>query len=353
MPEPEVKAAVPDEAFPVKEDTYTKLFGQGGVGITPGKRGKELIDTHITRKSHDALSVLDKASEIAEKTNQDYIDRFAPFLKVGKEVYETAMDSTKANNLANRTIRDKRVDLEGNVIGDSLEDVYKNVPRGMQHLADRYVIARDSISRMDRNIQVWGKEKWFPQTSKDAADLVANLETRYPWLKKYGEKWNEYNRAGQDLAVKEGIASQKLIDTLRFTNPNYAPMFRQQPRGSMGKKLAINTGKAGFSNQKLNVKRAVGSGRKIIEPAQGMIEQTASSYNAMLRNRALQALHKQVLADPERFKDVVRIVEETPEAKKATADKLTAAIKENGAEGIVDMLNEEVTHLVCKAKQGN
>lgn len=345
------EVAATAEAPAARESWYTRLFGNNGVGVTPGRQGKELIDTQITRNAKEPISVLDKTKELTEQTNQDYIDRFAPFQKIDQDVYDAAMDSTKGNNLANTTIKDKMVDLEGNVIGDSLKDVYDVVPRGMKHISDRYVVARDAINRMDRNIQVYGKEKWFPQTSREAATLTANLEQQYPWLKQFGEKWNAFNRNRQDLWIQSGMASQRLIDTLRHTNPNYTPMFRQQPRLGLGRQMTLNTSKPGFGNQKLPIKRAVGSGRKIIEPAQGMIETTASSYNAMLRNRAMQELYKKVLADPGRFKGLVEIIEESPEAKKATINKLNDAINENGAEGIADMLNDEVNQLWNKAKQ--
>ncbi|MUT66004.1 LPD38 domain-containing protein [Paenibacillus sp. NEAU-GSW1] len=334
-----------------KEHWFTKLFGNQGVGVTPGKKTKELIDTQVVSNSREPLALMDKAREFTEKTNQDYIDRFSPFRKINEQTYDAAMDSTRANNLANIAIKDKLVDLEGNVIGNSLAEVYSTVPRGQKHVADRYLIARDAINRMDRQQQVYGKEQWFPQTSKEAEALVTKLEQQYPWLKEFGTEWNQFNRNRQDLWVQSGISSQQLIDTLRHTNPNYTPMFRQQPKLGLGRKLALNTGSAGFSGQKGPIKRAVGSGRKIIDPAQGMIETTASSYNAMMRNRAMQELYKAVQANPERYGGVMEIVEEAADAKQATLKTINDAIAENGVDGIADLLNDEMNHLWKKANQ--
>ncbi|OUS72975.1 hypothetical protein B1748_23490 [Paenibacillus sp. MY03] len=346
---------IPDTPAPIerpKEAWFTRLFGNRGVGIRAGANdGRELIDTQITSNPREPLALMEQARELAERTNQDFVDRFAPFRKINEQTYDAAMDSTRSNNLANITIKDKFVDLEGNVIGNSLGDVYSAVPRGQKHIADRYLVARDAIDRMDRQIQVYGKEKWFPQTSQDAAALATKLEQQYPWLKQFGDEWNKFNRNRQDLWVQSGIASQDMVNRLRVSNPNYTPMFRQQPRRGLGGQLAINTGKSGFSGQKAPVKRAVGSGRKIIDPAQGMIETTASSYNAMLRNRAMQELYKALQANPDRYKGVMEIVEETADARQSTLKKINEALNDGGPDSLANLLNDEVNQLWKKAKQ--
>lgn len=334
-----------------KDPWFNRLFGEQSVGITPAsKSGKELIDTHIVTRPKEQGSLLSRGREVAENIEQDYIDKFAPFKKIDNATYDAAMDSTRANNLATTSVKDKFVDLEGNVIGNSLKDVYSTVPRGQKHIADRYVIARDAINRMDRGKAVYGKQKWFPQTAQEASDLVAKMEQQYPWLKQFGSEWNQFNRNRQDLWVQSGIIPQGTVDILRQTNPNYAPMFRQIPKGSLGSKIGLRSSKGGFSNQKAPVKKATGSTLKIVDPAQGMIETTASSYQAMMRNRAMQNIYESVSQNPERYKGVIEILDDTAEARQASMKAINEALAENGPEGVAELLNNELSLIFNKAK---
>ncbi|OMF38768.1 hypothetical protein BK133_00765 [Paenibacillus sp. FSL H8-0548] len=334
-----------------KEHWFNKLFGDKSIGITPGANGQELIDTQIVSRAKERTSLVERAENLASATNEDYIDRFVPFKQIDKETYDAAMDSTRANNLANVTIKDKFVDLEGNVLGKSLKDVYATVPRGKKNIADRYVIMRDAISRMDRGLKVYGNETWFPQSGTEAAAMLSQLEARNPWLKQFGDDWNQFNGNRQDLWVQSGIASPELIGVLRNSNPNYAPMMRQVSKTNLKNRLAFNSSRSGFSGQRAPIQRAVGSTKKIIEPAQGMIESTGASYNAMMRNRAMVKLHDAIKADPDKYKGVIEIVEETADMKKATLKAINEALEDNGPDGVAAMLNDELNGLFKKAKQ--
>lgn len=340
----------PVKADAVKQGWFDRLFGEQAVGITAGARsGENLIDTHIVNRTKERASLVQQGGEIVSKVEQELIDKFAPFRQIDKDTYNAAMDSTRANNLANITIKDKFVDLEGNVIGKSLKNVYENVPRGQKYLADRYTIMRDAVSRMERGMKVYGDEAWFPKSAEEATEMLTKLEERNPWLVQFGKDWNGFNANRQNLWVESGIASKELIDTLRYTNPNYAPMQRQQTRGSLRSRL--NSGKSGFSGQKAPIKRALGSSKKIIDPVQSMIESTGTSYNAMLRNRAMVKMYGAVLKDPDKFRGILDIVEETAEMKKLSLDEINEILREEGPEGVIGKLNGELDAIFKQSKQ--
>lgn len=336
-----------------KEHWFNKLFGDKSIGITPGANGQELIDTQIVSRSRERTPLIESAQNLSTDANNNIVDRFAPFKQIDRDTYNAAMDSTRANNLANVTIKDKFVDLEGNVIGNSLKDVYSTVPRGKKNIADRYVIMRDAIDRMDRGLTVYGREAWFPQTSEEAFKMLKQLEERNPWLNQFGDEWNKFNRNRQDLWVQSGISSKELIGILRNSNPNYAPMMRQVSKTNLKNRIAFNSSRAGFSGQRAPVQRAIGSTKKIIEPAQGMIESTGASYNAMMRNRAMVKLYNAVKADPEKYKGAIEIVEETADAKQATLKAINEALEDNGPDGVAAMLNDELNGLFKKFKQAS
>ncbi|UVI31222.1 LPD38 domain-containing protein [Paenibacillus spongiae] len=333
-------------------DWYSELFGNQGIGIIAGaKSGKTMIDTHITSRAVAPGSILEKGKQTLMDADQNFVDKFTPAKLIDKRFYDAASDTSRANNLANIAIKDKQIDLEGNVIGDSLADIYGMIPRGQKHIADRYLVLRDSVSRMDRNIRVFGDEPWFPKTSQEAAAEVAKLEERYPWLNKFGEGSNGFTRNEQNLWVRYGLESQEFVDTLRHTNPNYVPMYRQQDAMSLRTKLGRGSSgiaaKSGLSGQRAPVKRAVGSKKKIIDPLQSRIQQQGVTYNALLRNRAMMDLDDIIRANPDRFKGVIEL-EELSEAELNALNKLKA---DEGTEGIVDTLNAETAEASQRLKK--
>lgn len=341
----EVDSKISKVEMPTKNDqsTFENLFGNNPIGITPGTRGNQtLIDEHIVDTKTVQGPLKERAGMAIDSIEQNFIDQFAPFKEISKETYEKAMDTTRANNLATRSINNKMVDLEGNVVGNSLKDVYSSVPRGQKSLADRYAILRDSVNRMERNIQVWGEQEWFPKTSQEAAEMVAKLEERNPWLKQFGTEWDNFNRNRQDMWVKYGIVSEDLVKRLRETNPHYAPMKRQQTETS---RLRSRVGRAGksMSNQGANklIQRAKGGKGKIIDPAQDMIESTATSYNAMLRNRVMQDIYQNVLENPDSYKDVIEIIPSSTKVKKEMMDEINDRLQSDDLDGLTDFVNEQ------------
>lgn len=334
---------------PTKESWFTKLFGDGGLGIAAGQgKSKELIDTHITKNAKTQVPTIERMKDAATVVNQDHIDRFAPLQNISKETYDSAMDSTRSNNLTNVSVKDKFVDLDGNVVGSSLKDIYSIVPRSSNDLAERYIIMRDAVDRMDRGLKVYGDEPWFPKNSLEAAQRVAQMEEQNPWLKQFGSEWNGYTANSKKLAVDSGLMSQQLSDILDQSNPNYAPMNRQM---SGVKSRPFRSTTDSLSGQNHGVKRAVGGTQKIIEPAQSRINATSNLYNSALRNRAMQNIYEAISADPDRFQGIIEIVPTTDNAKQVTLKQINEAIERDGLDGLTDFLNSEADMLFTKGKQ--
>lgn len=334
---------VPDAPIVTKQSLHETLFGDQGVGIVAGQgKARELIDTHIVDNKTTPTSLLQATKEGLSNANQSIVDQFAPFKLVSPKAYDAAMDSTRANNLTHIALSDAFVDLQGVVKGNSLKGVYDNVPRGQRDLAHRYLILRDSVDRMNRGIRVFPDAPWAPKTADQAKEMYEALEAKNPWLARFGQEWNSFNKNVQDLWLDGDLVSDQTLLRLRRSNPNYAKMARQMDPIELRKSLS---GKRGFSGQSAGVMSAKGSARKIVDPSQGMIESVNRTYSAVLRNRAMKEIYEAVIENPDRFKGVIETIDTVDTVKNDALDKINEMLQKGDIDGVVDMLNDEITNI--------
>lgn len=118
---PLVDAAPDVNAQPQSQDMFTDLFGDQGLGISSGgssaRVGTGPVDTadQIVRRGikNDKQGIKQAATAQARATYQNLVDNLDPLKRISSDTYESAMDATRANNLANTVVRDKFVNLEG------------------------------------------------------------------------------------------------------------------------------------------------------------------------------------------------------------------------------------------------
>lgn len=336
----EVAASSPEVTPEYKQSWWEKLFGNQGVGIAAGRgTNKNLIDEHIVDRQVKRGPLIEKVKTNVAEAEQNFIDMFAPFKDISPQTYAKAMDTTRANNLATLAVKRNMVDLEGNVIGESLANVYSTVPRGQKHLADRYLILRNSVNRMERDKAVWGKEAWFPQTADEASVMVQEMQQRHPWIMEFGNKWDGYVRNLQDMYVQYGIAPDSLVKTLREMYPHYAPTMRQVDE-TKRLKGRIGGSKQSMSNQGANIKKATGGTGKIVDPAQSMIDNVSRTYNAALRNRVMQDIYQSVIDNPSAYEGIIEIVPQSQKIRSEMLEEVNKRLANDDLDGLTDFINE-------------
>lgn len=341
------------ETHPVKQSWFTRLFGEQNVGFTPfgSKKSDRMVSTEqqIVNNplKNNVSGAVETTKQAARAAYQNTVDNLSPLKTINRDTYNTAMDASRANNLANTIVRDKFVDNEGNVIGGSLNDVMKTV-RGLGKKFDDYLVLRNSVDRMKD-----GQEVYHPSlnmTSEKAAERVRVLEERYPQLKTAGDQWNEFHGNLLDSGVKEDLLTPEARASMRETRPNYAANRRQF---TIGEKLAqpkFGSGGSSFSGQKAPIKSVspTGSIRKIVTPVRSAIEQAYAWKNAELRNRTMKEIVKTIQLDPEAMKGIVEIVKKPTTSYRSLDD----ALREGGSEEFLDQLDNDFKSLFKHAKAG-
>lgn len=346
----------PAESSNASQSWFSRLFGESnGVGFTPFSSNKStrMVSTEQQLVKNPLISKVQGIGESLKQGGravyQGAVDYLSPIKSISKEAYDAAMDAARANNIANTIVRDKMVDLQGNIIGPSLNDVMKEA-RGLGKKFDDYLILRHADTRMRRGERVYDEQ--LQMTPEKAAEKAAQLEQRYPGLKKAGEMWDKLNYdLPHVMGVKEGLLSEGDFQAMKAVNPHYASMKRQF---TIGEKLAqpkfSGTGSA-FSGQSAPIREVspTGSVRKIVSPIRSYVEQAYAWTNAALRNRVGQEIVKAIQANPESMAGIARIV------KKPTAsfNDLREVLKEGGSEAFLDQLENDYKNLFKKHNPGD
>lgn len=337
---------------PAKLSWFERMFGNEPVGITPfGSRGNNIVTTEDQIVNSPIRNTVEGAVEntkqLGRTAYQNTTDMLAPLKNINQQTLDAAMDASRANNLSNTIIRDKFVDLEGNVIGGSLNDLMKKT-RGLGKSLDDYLVARHAITRMNRGERVYADSlQMTPQKIQDRANV---LEQRYPILKQLGQEWDQFNeRLLDNFGVKEGLITQAARDAMRTENPHYASMRRQFTLAEKAAGPKWGTGQS-FSGQSAPIKKVspTGSTRQIVTPIRSAIEQTQAWTNAALRNRSMQEIVKAIQRDPEAMKGVAEIVKKPSTSYKSLDD----ALREGGSEEFLDLLDNDFRTLFKRTQSG-
>jgi hypothetical protein len=342
-----------EEAKPMQQNWFTRLFGEQNLGITPfgSNKSNRMVETaqQIVNNplKNNVTGAVEKTKQAGRAAYQNTVDYLSPLKTINRETYDAALDASRANNIANTIVRDKFVDNEGNVIGSSLNDIMTQV-RGLGKKFDDYIVLRHAITRMKRGEKVY--DDALNMTPEKAAEAVAKLEARYPEIKKAGEDWDAFNTNLLDSGVREGLISQAARDAMREQNPNYASMRRQFELGEKLARPRFGGGGSAFSGQSAPIKSVspTGSTRKIVSPIRSAIEQAYAWKNAELRNRTMQQVVKSIQADPEGMKGIVEIVKKPSTSYRSLDD----ALREGGSEEFLEQLDNDYKSLFKAAKTG-
>lgn len=368
---PNVRRNIPDSNIGVAEETqptnvswFQRLFGNQGVGITANGRSvksgtqQQIVGNALKKDKEGVLSAVGTAGR---NTYQTLVDSLSPIKRVfGQQAYDIAMDANRASNIANTIIHDKFVDLEGNVRGKGLAEIFKQVPRGLDNEAVDYLILRDAKDRVARGEKVYEDRLGMNDVDKINQRLV-NYEAKYPVLKNLGADWDAFTKnIRQVYGLDSGLLNSEQVKAMEAARPNYAPMRRQFKLSERVKRSFAGTN-TGFSGQKAPIQKVspTGSVRKIVDPRRTMMEATQKWVQNSMNNRVMQYIGDEVMANPEAFKDIAEIVrtptKTAPKLAKAFADaeELKQAIDNGNEEEFLDDLSKQFRKLFDKAKSGD
>ncbi|WP_342417191.1 LPD38 domain-containing protein [Paenibacillus sp. FSL R10-2782] len=338
-----------EELTPMRQNWFTNLFGNQGVGISMFGSNKRISRNPLTTADQivgnplrrDVQGTKAEAEAVVRALHQNMVDSRSPLKKLSPKAYDQSIDANRANNIANTIVNDKFVNPQGEIIGSSLKDIFSKVARGQTSKFTDYIVLRHAVTRMKRGERVYAKN--LKMTPEKVEKQIRDYDQRFPEFKQLAAEWDKFNENMlRTYGVEEGLMSESAFKALRERNPNYAPMRRQFTTSEkFASPFAMKQTNA-FSGQKAPIKEVspTGSVRNIVDPRRSAIEATGAWVNAAMRNRVMQTLVDAVRKDPDLYMGTMEIVQ-----KPAGQRSLKQLLSEGDEVDYVQMLNEDFDKL--------
>lgn len=349
--EPELPTQEPiKSADTMKQNWFTDLYGNQGMGIKAGavlkaeNKGPLTTADQIVKSplKNDIKGVADSLKARAREVYQNYVDMLSPLKKVSSDAYDAAMDASRANNIANTIVRDKFVTPEGEVVGESLNNIFKKVARGQDKAFVDYLTLRHAETRVSRGERVYNEK--LGMTPEKIRERIEMYNKRYPGFQEIAAEWDRFNdNVLRYLGVNEGLISNAAYKEMREKNPFYSPMRRQFSKSEKPTRHFIRkTTSSSFSGQKAPLKEVspTGSVRDIVDPRRTITEAVGAWTNAAMRNRVMQTMVTAIKRDPEAFKGIAEIVQ-----KPKDKTDLNQLLAEGGVDDFVEALDNDFKDL--------
>ena len=235
-------------------------------------------------------------------------ERVGKILRPSEKSYKLALNSRGSDQVARTILKDKLVDSQGKVIGESMKSIISKIPKGKERLFEDYLVHRHAPSWTSQGRNVF-PESWniTPEVSQS---MVKNYEKYQPEFKQIADDLVQWQRdMGKAWLVDTGLVTEDAWKVFQEKYPDYVPLQRKMTELEQGG--GFNNAKRGYANQTNPVKKAEGSERPIISPLESIIEHVDKYVKTAKRNQVMQVMIKNIQKDPEAFRGWAEIVPET------------------------------------------
>jgi len=198
--------------------------------------------------------------DISKKLDKD--------IKANENPYILALNGRKSSGTSDYIINKSLVDMNGNIIGESLKSIVQAVPKGKVKEFENYLLHKHNIARYDDGKPVFGKE----YTSKMSENVIKELDKKYPEFKSIANRYYDFwNKFMQSWAVDSELIDETSYKNLQKKYPNYVPTYRSFTELEKDKKQLLSIAGRKYVNQAKIIKKAVGSEKPIIRPFESLI----------------------------------------------------------------------------------
>lgn len=240
------------------------------------------IDYIKRTRTKEKLSIKEIKDTLAQRfvNKGHYIDKLAK--QTGNKNLTYLYDRTMNTfNEAQISIGDHQVNSKGEVVGDSLIDIFEpSTEAGLELEFEDYLLNKHNISRYAHEKGLYGDEI----SATDSSEIVARYEQQHPEFKEWAKKVNKYNDNNLKDLVSNGIVSQELYDKLKELYGDYVPTYRD---------IVDNISQ--YEDNKVGgnpIKRATQSDKSILSVKESMAEQTLIQKKAIRINNLGIELYK-------------------------------------------------------------
>ncbi len=252
----------------------------------PKPPDEELPDTKLyirqkrTKQKTKLSEVLDSFTRSFVNKGH-YIDKLAKQTKNNELKYK--YDRTLSTfNEAQYSIGNEQVNSKGEVVGESLLDIFKPIEKAkLEEDFEDYLLNKHNISRTVAGKSIYGDDVSAPQSKK----IVEKYEQKYPQFKEWSEKVNKYNQNTLKDMADMGMISQETYSNLRTMYSDYVPTYRD----IVDEKLIFDDDNKVGGNA---LGKATKSNLEILSPKEAMAEQTLAVKKAIRMNELGVELYK-------------------------------------------------------------
>lgn len=327
-----------EKQYPVQQPKVTKQLElpkqkvvAESTGIKPIKeKGVTIVETPKlgTEKVANVLVELPKKTtppvfEKLAKGYQEVVSTSLPLERMGKVVPKVAQQASlgrKATGTVDYVINNKMVDNTGNEVGNSLFDVFRNVPEQEKSDLYEYALHKHNLSRYEQGKPVFG------ETVDQAVSQskLAEIESRIPDIAEKSKAMVDYsNNLMEHWALKSGLVNEETLQTLRNMYPDYVPTYRAKDAD----KAIVGGSKGNVSNV---IKKAKGGSSDILPLDQQLAAMTNRVIRSSRKNEMYNAIQDAFDANPSVIERFFK-----PIAKEKQ-------LVDEGLEGIVDTFEEPI-----------
>lgn len=219
------------------------------------------------------------------------VDSQNPLSKLSKATGDkTAVLSSNSRNAGGTVdyiLKDALVDRQGNVIGESLQDVANRIPKGKEQAFWDYMMQRGNIDRAREGKAIISN--YTPEMSAEAARIA---ETNNPEFKAIGDNVTGWiDQFMRTWGVDAGTVDETLYNQLRETYKSYVPT--QREFSELEKAIPGGVSRK-FVDQSTPIKKATGSDRNIKNPLENIMNLVNRTVRTEKYNEVGQELLKSV-----------------------------------------------------------
>lgn len=198
---------------------------------------------------------------------------------------DTIRYNRRASARAAQCIAEAMVDNDGNVVGESLTDVFKEIKGKDYDLYMQWWLARHSL---DRDTRKGEKNQVFSENDISTAErtkFIADTELAHPEFARTNERFQKWRRLFlETYLVNNGLMgeparAEALLDMLDTVYPYYAPTKRTGKGGAATKIVRGVTGQKTYA-----MHEATGSTETIIDPFESFVGMVNSVVSLAAEN---------------------------------------------------------------------
>lgn len=257
----------------------------------PKKRVPDKLETAkdvLARKLLDTGNTINKVAKISND----------------KILYPLFNNTKQARQSAEYMIGEKQTDIQGNVVGNSLVEIFRPIKaKGEEYTKNfyEYLLHMHNIDRMAQNKPVFGEAV----KAEDSQRIANELLEKYPEFEKLANKVYVYNRNLMQWRVDSGLVSKEQADEMNKMYPHYVPTFRDMS-GTAGAKVNKN----GIEISK-TIKKATGSTKNILPLDLSMARQTMQTVQAARRNLFGNRLLNDAIANKDKLGEYINAIQKS------------------------------------------